>query len=254
MSSPAEGYESYMVPTLFSPWASRLVQAGNPQTGERILDLGCGTGVVARQAASRLGKGAAITGLDASPAMLAVARAASVREGAAIEWREGRAERLPFSENAFDLVMCQFALMFFDDKAGALCEAHRVLKRGGRLALSVWQGLECHPFYRTLDDVIRRRVGVAALASIFALGDPTELRSLLAGAGFQRVTIESVSMTSRFPDPPAFLAGEMQELDAAQRQDIVAAIREEMRAPLAEATEADHVVLQFHGNMAVAWR
>ena len=75
MSNTAEGYESYMVPTLFGPWAEKLVNAANPQSGEHVLDVGCGTGIVARQVALRFGASGTVTGLDRSPNMLAVAKA-----------------------------------------------------------------------------------------------------------------------------------------------------------------------------------
>lgn len=145
MSNPAEGYESYMVPTLFGPWATKLIEAADPQPGERVLDLGCGTGIVARQVAWRLGTGGAVTGIDLSPDMLAVAQASAAREGAAIEWCQGSAETLPFPEQTFDLVLCQFALMFFADKAAALAEMRRVVTRNGRVLVSVWQGLDGTP-------------------------------------------------------------------------------------------------------------
>jgi len=112
MANPAEGYESYMVPTLFGPCARILIQAAEPKPGERVLDVGCGTGIVAREVASRLRATGAITAVDLSANMLAVARAAAAREGLAIEWREGNAEQLPFHDRAFDLVVSQFALMF----------------------------------------------------------------------------------------------------------------------------------------------
>jgi ubiquinone/menaquinone biosynthesis C-methylase UbiE len=105
MTNPAEGYESYMVPALFGPWATNLIQAADPRPGDRVLDVGCGTGIVARQVASRLGARGAVTGVDLSPNMLAVARATAAREGMAIEWREGSAEQLPFPESSFDLVL-----------------------------------------------------------------------------------------------------------------------------------------------------
>jgi SAM-dependent methyltransferase len=263
MSNPAEGYESYMVPTLFGPWATRLIEAADPQPGERVLDVGCGTGVVARQVASRLGTDGAIAGVDVSANMLGVAKARGARERATVDWREANAQQLPFPESSFDLVLCQFALMFFIDKASALAEMRRVVTREGRALLSVWQGLDRHPFYRTLDNVIQERLGLSALQDIFSLGDPTELRELIMRAGFQRVEIEPVSMTARFPDPDAFLAGEievdtaaipsMQHLDAPARQAIVAAIAADMKAPLREITEDNHVVIPFHARIANAW-
>ena len=149
MSNPAEGYESYMVPTLFGPWATKLIEAADPQPGERVLDLGCGTGIVARKVASRLGTRGVVTGIDLSPDMLAVAQTSAAREGVVIEWRQGRAENLPFPEETFDLLLCQFALMFIAEKAAALAEMRRVVTRNGRVLVSVWQGLDRHPFYQT---------------------------------------------------------------------------------------------------------
>ena len=263
MSNPAEGYESYMVPTLFTPWADHLIQGAHPREGERILDLGCGTGIVARQVATRVG-GGTVTAIDPSANMLTVARRAAERAGVNIEWHEGRAEALPFADERFDLVLSQFALMFFDDRPRALAEVHRVLGRGGRLSLNVWQGIDRHPFYRTLDRLIERKLGVGALQSIFALGEPALLQGLLSDAGFQRIEIEPVSITSRFPHPAMFLAGEievdtaaipaMQGLTVAERAAMVAAISEEMQAPLREVTRGDHVVIEFHANVARAWR
>ncbi len=260
MSNPAESYESYMVPALFAPWASRMVESASPQARERVLDLACGTGIVARSVASRLGSEATVIGLDLNPNMLAVARASAEREGLAIEWREGRAEQLPFPDGHFDRVLCQFALMFFADRHAALTEMRRVLADGGEIWLSVWQGLARHPFYRTLDEVIERRLGTSALRAIFALGDVDELRRLVTDAGFEGVDVEPTSMTARFPHPEAFLAGEidvdtaaipsMQHLDAEGRHTIVAAISEDMAEPLRDITHADHVVIPFHALIA----
>ena len=196
--------------------------------------------------------------------MLAVAKATAAQEGVDIEWREGVAEQLPFPDNSFDLVLCQFALMFFADKAAALAEMRRVAAGNGRVLLSVWQGLDRHPFYQTLHDVIEQRLGMSALQDIFALGNAEDLRALTLGAGFQRVEVEAISMTARFPNPDGFIAGEidvdtaaipsMQHLDAQARQAIVAAITADMKSPLEEVTRDDHVVIPFHAHMVSAWR
>ena len=97
MANPAEGYEIYMVPTLFAPCARILVQTADPKLGERVLDVGCGTGIIAREVASRPGATGAVTGIDPSANMLSVARAAAAREGLTIEWREGNAEHSLFT-------------------------------------------------------------------------------------------------------------------------------------------------------------
>jgi ubiquinone/menaquinone biosynthesis C-methylase UbiE len=264
MSNAAEIYESYMVPALFAPWASRLLETANPQPGERVLDVACGTGIVARQVALRLGANGRIVGLDLNPNMLAVALDAASRGGLAIEWQQGQAEQMPFPKASFDLVLCQFALMFFADRQAALAEMRRVLVDGGRLCLSVWQSLDQHPFYRKLHEVIEQRLGMSGVQEIFALGDAERLRDLLSAAGFQQIEIEAVSMTARFPDPDGFLAGEiavdtaaipsMQHLDAPARQAITAAIGEEMEDALHEVTVGHHVVIPFHAHIArCAW-
>jgi ubiquinone/menaquinone biosynthesis C-methylase UbiE len=260
MSNPAETYENYMVPTLFAPWALRLIEAANPQPGERVLDVGCGTGIVARRVAAHLGSNESIVGIDLNPNMLTVARAKAQQEGFAIEWHQGRAEKLPFADASFHLVLCQFALMFFADRQAALTEIQRVLVDGGRVLLSVWQSLNQHPFYQKLHEVIEHRLGMSGVQDIFALGDAPGLRALLTEAGFQQVEIEPVSMTARFPDPEGFLAGEidvdtaaipsMQHLDAQARQAISAAIGDDMQEALREVREGDYVVIPFHAYIA----
>lgn len=264
MTNPAEGYESCMVPALFRPWATILIQAAAPKPGERILDVGCGTGIVARQVASQLQGRGTIAGLDLSPDMLAVARATAAREGLSIEWREGRAEQLPFSERSFELVLSQFALMFCADKVAALSEMRRVATDSGRVLLSVWQGLEQHPFYQTLHEVIQQRLGISSLQDIFALGSADELRAMMVRAGFQRIEVEPMSRIARFPNPDGFLAGEievdtaaipaLQHLDAEARQKIVSAISAAMQSPLRKVTHGDQVVIRFHAHLVRAWR
>jgi ubiquinone/menaquinone biosynthesis C-methylase UbiE len=260
--NPAETYESYMVPALFAPWAERMIAAAQPRAGERVLDVACGTGVVARRAAAALGAGADVTAVDFSPNMLEVARAAAAREGVTIAFREARAESLPFADHSFDLVTCQFGLMFFADRPAALRELRRVAKPGGRIALAVWAGIDRHPFYRLLDDVIQARFGLSALAQVFSLGDERELRALLAAAGCTGIEIQSLAMTARFPDPDGFLAGEiamdtaaipaMQQLDADARKRMTEEIAAELDGPLREHVRDGHVELGFHALLACA--
>ena len=126
---PAEIYESFFVPALSAPWAEDLLRRTAPRPGERVLDVACGTGIVARRVAPRVGPTGRVVGVDPNLGMLAVARAAAAAEGVSIEWREGRAEALPVEDAAFDLVCCQVALMFFEDRAAALRESVGLWRR-----------------------------------------------------------------------------------------------------------------------------
>lgn len=134
----AERYERVVARHIFGPWAPLLVDAAQLLAGERVLDLACGTGVVARMAAQRLRREGRVTGLDLNPGMIAVARSLPAPDGAPIQWLEGSALALPLHARSVDVVLCQQGLQFFPDKPLALREMRRVLDRGGRLALSVW--------------------------------------------------------------------------------------------------------------------
>jgi ubiquinone/menaquinone biosynthesis C-methylase UbiE len=263
MPTPAEAYEAFMVPPFFAPWAERLAGRARPAPGTAVLDVGTGTGIVARRLAARLRPGR-VVGLDASADMLAVARAAAARERVAVDWQQGEAERLPFPDLSFDLVTCQFALMFFADRAVALGEMHRVLRPGGRLCLDVLQPIERHPFYVRLDRAIHHRLGASGVAQIFALGDSEALAAAIAAAGFRDVTVEAASMEALFPSPEGFLAGEidvdtaaipsMQALGPSERATLVASIRDEMAGPLAEVTQDGQVAMPFHVLIVTATR
>ena len=182
----------------------------------------------------------------------------------AVDWVEGTAEALAFPDQHFDLALSQYALMFFTDRAAALAELRRVLVPGGRLALQVFQAIDRHPFYQALDRAISHRLGTSAVSDIFALGDAVGLRDSLTRAGFQDVAVEPFQVTARFPDPESFLAGEidvdtaaipaMQELDAAARRNLVAALQVDMAEPLRAVTDGDAVVMPFHTFVVLAHR
>jgi SAM-dependent methyltransferase len=196
--SAAEVYEEFFVPALFAEWTSRVANAAGVQSGQRVLDVACGTGVLARTVAERVGSGGSVVGIDINAGMLAVAQ----RMAPAIEWRAGRAEALPFDTASFDAVVSQFGLMFFEDRRAALQELLRVLRPGGRLAVAVWASLEHSPGYAAMAALLQRLFGdqiAAALRPPFALGDPQELRSLFATAGIQDTQITMLGGTARFP-------------------------------------------------------
>jgi ubiquinone/menaquinone biosynthesis C-methylase UbiE len=251
-----------MVPSLFAPWATDLIQRANPQPGERVLDIACGTGIVARNVVPLVGSQGIVAGLDANPDMIGMARATAAKQHLAIVWHTGSAEQLPFHDENFDLILCQFGLMFFTDRHAALMEMHRVLRTGGRVTLSVWQGLDRHPFYQAIHDATHRHLGKSSVQSVFSLGHADELRSLLADSGFRQITIEAMSIVARFSQPEEFLAWELDvdpadtpallNLDAEAQQAIMAAVRQEIQVQLDEVMQDHQIVLPFHAHIAQA--
>src|SRR5262249_31339410 len=135
--SAPELYQRYLVPAVTALWAADLIDRAALQTGELLLDVACGTGVVARIAADRVGTAGRVAALDLNPGMLAVAQSLPAVPSARIDWYEGSALDLPFSNATFDVVLCQLGLQFFPDRPTALREMRRELVLGGRLALNV---------------------------------------------------------------------------------------------------------------------
>ena len=207
--SVPENYERYGVPTIFAPWADDFVDMAALQPGERVLDIACGTGIVARTVARRLGSGAGVVGLDLSAPMLAVARTAAAADGMKIEWREGSASRLALADEVFDVVFCQQGLQFFPDRPAALHEMYRVLMAGGRLVLSVWREIERSPGFAALAQALARHIGLEAGAMMtsgpYALSDMQELRALIAGASFRDITIRPAVKTMQYPSSDEFV-------------------------------------------------
>lgn len=195
----AQFYEDKFVPALFQPWAAPLIAAAGVKAGQRVLDVACGTGVVTRSVVRITGRDAPPLGLDISPGMLHVARSLD----AGIEWRHGDAGALPLVDDSFDCVLCQFGLMFFPQRLQALGEMRRVLRPGGRLAVSVWNGLEHNPGYAEKVRVLQRIAGDAAadaLRAPFCLGDSDQLIELARRAGITDPRVETLSGEARFAD------------------------------------------------------
>ncbi|RJP52904.1 MAG: methyltransferase domain-containing protein [Anaerolineaceae bacterium] len=194
----AKAYEGLMVPALFGEWASTVADAAQIKPGERVLDVACGTGILAREVLSRTGAAEFVTGLDPSAGMLEVAK--DLAPG--VEWRQGVAESLPFPDASFDVVVSQFGLMFFNDRSEALRQALRVLRPGGRMAFAVWDSLKNIPAYADEVALLERLAGVLAadaLRAPFVLGDRRDLETLFAGAGVEAVEIATRKGSARFP-------------------------------------------------------
>jgi SAM-dependent methyltransferase len=226
----------------------------------RVLDIACGSGVVARMVAARLGAGGRVVGLDFNPAMLEVARRKSDAEGLAVEWLQGSAQELPFANGTFDLVICQQGLQFFPDRLGAVSEMYRVLAPGGQVAIVTWRGLDEHPLPAALGRVLRSRFDSPAFELPFSLGDPAALGSLLLDAGFANVTVEPAtimadhSQAERYVElqVAAYAAGiqPLQGLPADEREALIAAIRDDLAEPVRAVTVDGRIRFPMKGIVA----
>ena len=191
-TSPSEIYEQYMVPGIFSRWSATLLELVAPQPGERVLDLACGTGVVARMAAPMVQPGGEVFGVDFNPAQIATARSID----SSIEWREGDAGSLSLADQEFDLVVCQQGFQFFPDRVRAVREIHRVLKPGGRVGIAVWSTFDNAPGYLALVHALERRVDSSAvhlMDDLTALSDPNEVSGFFADGGFPNADMVTLS-------------------------------------------------------------
>jgi ubiquinone/menaquinone biosynthesis C-methylase UbiE len=207
MASPADVYDEQFVPALFRQWGPVLCEAAGVRKNQRVLDVGCGTGALTLAAAEAVGPGGEVSGIDPNPEMLAVAR----RKTSTIDWRDGRAEALPFRDASFDAVLSQFAMMFFDDPAAGLREMRRVLRPRGSIAVAVCDAVERSPGYAALaallDRLFGQRVGDAFRAP-FALGNAARLRALCDAAGLDGASITARDGTVRFASIDALVSTE----------------------------------------------
>jgi ubiquinone/menaquinone biosynthesis C-methylase UbiE len=193
-----EAYERYFVPAIGGPFAHDLITEAALRPGERVLDVACGTGVVTRLAAEKVGPTGSVAALDLNPAMLGVARSVPAPAAPTIRWYESTAESMPLPDGAFDVVLCQLGLQFIEDKAAALREMHRVAAKGGRVLVSVPTPTE---FWETPEAAFGRRIPGAAefVRAVFSLKDPAEVERLFRAAGFRDVAVRHYAKTIRLP-------------------------------------------------------
>lgn len=174
----AEVYEQFFVPALFGQWVEPSLDAVHPAEGERLLDVGTGTGAVARAALTRVGATGSVVAVDPNEGMLAVA----ARLAPGLDVRRGVAESLPLGADEADCVTCQFALMFFEDPAQSLAEIARVIRPAGRLAVTTWAAVEESPGYAEMVGLLGDVLGewaADALRVPFRIGTADELGDLI---------------------------------------------------------------------------
>jgi len=231
--SNAEMYERNMVPAIFAPFAKGLLECAQLRPGEQLLDVACGTGIVARLAWAQVAPSGRVVGVDVNGAMLDIARRAAERDQVSVEWKEGDAKSLPLDDETFDVVLCQHGLQYFPERKAALAEMRRVLRSSGRLVLSVWRPLRHNPSHAVFAEVLERRVGPEAAATRrapFALSDRDEIRSWVTNAQFRDVAVRLEACVVRFPSAEAMirmmmagtpLAAAMAKADAATLQTVI---------------------------------
>jgi SAM-dependent methyltransferase len=234
----AEAYEADFVPAFFAQWAPALCAAAGIGRGHRVLDVACGTGIVARTAADITGA-ANVTGVDLNDAMLTVAR----RVRPDIDWRQGDVAALPFGDGSFDSVLCQMALMFFGDRTAAMREMTRVMTDGGTVAVLVPATLGEQPAYGPFIDLLVGHVGPEArslLGSYFVCGDRDQLVGLFAQAGLHATTCAEFG-AARFASAEAAVATEVNSTPLGEHMtpQLYEAILSDARRVLAPYATAD---------------
>lgn len=205
----ARSYEALLVPALFQEWVAPVASAARIAPGHSVVDVACGTGVLAREALQRVGPSGTVVGIDVQPAMLAVAR----EREPAIDWRRAPADALPLEDESVDAVLSQFGMMFFPDRVAAAREMLRVLRPGARAVVAVWDALENQPAYQVEVDILESMAGEAAAEALrapFVLGDPEEFAAIFREAGFDDVEVTTRTRTGRFPDVRTLVGADLQ--------------------------------------------
>lgn len=240
----AQRYERDLVPAAFVESARKLANAAEVGRGNRVLDVACGTGVVARVCSDRVGAEGRVVGIDISAEMLDVARG----KAPDFSWVEGDAAALPFPDCSFDRVLCQFALMFFPEKARSVAEMWRTLSDEGRLAVSVSGRLEDSPVNLALATLIQRQVGdegLKVVRSVHALGDPTDIEETFVSAGIGEIDIDTQWGRTRSSSVEAFVETEIRSwapLSELFDDEALEELIEEAREALAFAIGDDDAV------------
>jgi ubiquinone/menaquinone biosynthesis C-methylase UbiE len=255
--SPPENYERYFVPAIGGPLAKDLIEIAALRPGERVLDVACGTGVVARLASQAVGAAGTVAGLDINPGMLAVARS-TTPPGMVIDWQEASAEAIPFPDASVDVVLCQMGLEFLPDKHAALSEMRRVLAPRGRLVLNL-PGPTPRPFV-VMAEALGRHIGAEAAGfvnQVFSLHDTAEIENLIKGAGFHDVSVQADTRSLRLPTREEFLwqyvhstplAGSVAQVDSERR----ASLEREVVAKWQEFLKDSALALQVRMVVATA--
>jgi len=233
-----KNYDRYLGPVIFEPYAKDLVSRFKGKKPVRLLEIACGTGIVTRRLRDELPDSTEIVATDLNPDMFEFAKA-KFKSGEKIRWQQADASALPFSDNSFGAVVCQFGYMFVPDKPAAMREAHRVLARGGTFLFNVWDSLEENPFANIAHTTIASffdRDPPKFYEIPFSLYEPKPVRELLQNAGFEKIEVFSESRPCRAKSAKEFATGLVRGnpvgAEATERgvnpEDLIAAVAKEL--------------------------
>jgi ubiquinone/menaquinone biosynthesis C-methylase UbiE len=238
-----ENYDRYLGPILFGPYAIDLVSRLDISQDAAVLELACGTGIVTRRLVERLGPGAKVLATDLNESMLNYARA-RLGSGDSVEWKQADASDLPFADQSFDAVVCQFGLMFFPDKERAVRETYRVLKPGGTFLFNVWDAIEQNDLPHTAHEVVGKFFADNPPDFYdvpFSFHDRETIRTLLATAGFDDIELTLLPLGAIAASALDIAKG------LVHGNPIITAIRErdESRVPEIEAALASAIAARY---------
>ncbi len=206
-------YEELLGPFLFEPFAQDLADRIEFAGLTSVLELACGSGRVTRYLAERLPATAQFIASDLSPEMIAVAKEKVTMAG--INWAEVNMLTMPYPDNQFDLIVCQFGIMLVPDQQAALTEIFRVLKKGGRLIFNTWAAIEYNPLWLTGQKVLDAYLiknPVSSSPGPFAMSDETVVLQQLAITGFINCSATLVQNTAQVQDAGMAANGFLQGL------------------------------------------
>jgi ubiquinone/menaquinone biosynthesis C-methylase UbiE len=254
----AELYERMLVAPLFRPWAEELLERVALTRGAHVLDVACGTGILARLAREQVGSEGRVVGVDRSPLMLTVAQ--EIEPG--VDWREGDAGSLPVKNGErFEAAFCHQGLQFFQDRPAAIGAMRDALKPGGRVAIGVWRPLEDNGVFHDLALIAERTVGPIEDVR-HSFGDAGALARLLTEAGFVSVRVEALTRTVRMEALPLVqlnttavvtMSAAGRDMSDAAKAAATSTIVSESVAELAPRMDGGFITFQTSANIAVGY-